>query len=788
MQKFSRLIVKGRKVILLLFLILAVYCVWGMTQVNVEYSITKYLPADTDTRLALDIMEEEFTTYGTTTLLVRNVSFATADQLHMRISEIEGVKSFSFYDTDEYYRESTALFSVTFTGDGNDAESLAANERMMHILEDYDILVVSSIGDNYADELQSDVNFVLVLAVAIIIGVLLITSESFAEVPVFLLTFAMAALLNMGTNHWFGSISFISNSVCVILQLALAIDYAIILCTRFAEEKKTAENAESAMISALGKVFPEICSSSLTTVAGLLALATMSLRLGADLGFVLAKSILCSMCSVFFFMPCVTLAFSKAIDKTAHKSFIPSVAAIGKCNIRLRYVLLALFVLVGGAGVAFSLQTDYVYSTSSIDTARPSASMLASEEKARLFGESNMLVVLVPAGDFATERQVIDVVQAHEEVQSAVGLSAVEIEKNGVKCSLTEGLTYRDVSRLLGAEDALGEGVFAAYAYFSAESSGDGLQNSAVFFADKENYKVSFLELCDCAMRYDDFISAYLADDAKVLSAYETLRDTVLDAKAQLQGENYTRTIFDLRGGAETKETFALLAEMMREVKAYCHGAIFAGDSVSAYDLDASFSTDNLKVSLLTAAFVFLILLFTFRSLGLPLLLTLTIQCAIFVNFAYYAITGTNVFFFVYLIVSAIQMGATIDYAIVLTHRFEQLKLQTDKRSAVIGAVDGVFPTIATSGTILAVASFLIGSVVGDPLIGTMGMCLGRGVLISIAAVLFVLPALLYIFDTPISKTRFRERKSPTMVQNLRAKIRKGKNKEKNDADENAEN
>jgi len=200
------------------------------------------------------------------------------------------------------------------------------------------------------------------------------------------------------------------------------------------------------------------------------------------------------------------------------------------------------------------------------------------------------------------------------------------------------------------------------------------------------------------------------------------------------------------------------LEELLREVKSYCPQAVFAGDSMSSYDLDQSFSTDNLKVSILTALFVFVILIFTLRSWGLPIPLTLAIQGAIFVNFSYYAFASTNLFFFCYLIVSAIQMGATIDYAIVLTGRYVDLRQTQDKRTATINALNQAFPTILTSGSILTSAGFLIGFVVGDPLIATMGLCLGRGVVVSILSVLFVLPALLYIFDKPLLKTRFKER------------------------------
>ena len=197
---------------------------------------------------------------------------------------------------------------------------------------------------------------------------------------------------------------------------------------------------------------------------------------------------------------------------------------------------------------------------------------------------------------------------------------------------------------------------------------------------------------------------------------------------------------------------------------------------MSSYDLNESFVSDNLKVSILTVAFVFIILMITFRSWGMPIPLALTIQGAIFINFSYYGIVGSNQFFFVYLIISAIQMGATIDYAIVITNRFVELKGVRGKKEALVTAVSDAFPTVLTSGLIMSSAGFLIGEMVTEPMISTMGSCLGRGVIVSIAAVMLVLPALLYIFDTPISKTAFKRReiKIPGFVSRL-TKLTKNK-------------
>lgn len=758
MKSIARFIVNKKNYILILFIALIAFCVWGMGRVEIEYSITSYLPPATDTKRAIDIMDEEFVTFGSATLMVRNITYDEAKALHDDIEELEGVKSFTFNNTEDYYVQSCALFSVTFEGGEDDPVSVAAYDRMLELLEGRDVLVSSPLVDTYAEDLQKDVMFVLIVAVIIIVAVLAFTSKSIAEIPVFLLTFGVAALLNMGTNFFLGTISFISNSVCVVLQLALAIDYSIILCHRFAEEKANFTSAKEAMAAALSKAIPEIASSSLTTIAGLLALTTMALRLGADLGIVLAKSIVCSMLSVFLFMPCVTVIFSKAIDKTTHRSLVPKISFIGKFNVKARYVIPAVFLALAIVGGYFSFQTEYVYTSKSIDTPRPSETQAAAIAIDEVFGYRSALAVLVPYGDYSLEKRVIDTVSAHGEVREAVGISNVEITANGQTHTLTEGLTYRQFASFLGADAGIATGIYRAYAYFSADDSHDGLSEMGVFEANREIYTVSLLELLDCAFDHDDFISAYLYDNGDLLDTYENLRDTVRDAEDQLIGTNYTRAVFVLDCKGEGRETFELVKALLDEVKEFCPEAIFAGDVTSAYDLNESFSTDNLKISLLTVLFVFVILMFTFRSWGLPVPLAIAIQGAIFINFATYALSGTNLFFFVYLIVSAIQMGATIDYAIVFTNRYQELKQSMDKRQAAVEALNLTFPTILTSGTILAVAGFLIGGIVGDPLIATLGACLGRGVLISIACVMFVLPTLLLTCDKLLDKTKFKPR------------------------------
>lgn len=760
MKKFATFIVNHTGWILLLFAALIVYSVWGMSKREIEYSITAYLPETTDTRIAIDIMDEEFTTHGSATLMVRNISYTKALALHDEIENLEGVKEFTFKNTEDYYKNSCALFNISYDGSDDDPVSVAAYEKTLELLKDYDCLVSVSLLDTYADDLQNDVNFVLILAVAIIVVVLIFTSESFAEVPVFLITFAVAAILNMGTNYLLGKISFISNSVCVVLQLALAIDYAIILSHRFTEEKEAnGGNTKEALIDALAKALPEISGSSLTTISGLIALTTMALRLGADLGIVLAKSILCSMLSVFFFMPAILMLFSKAIDKTKHKSFVPSIRPIVKGTVKLRYVIPAIFLVVVTICTYFSFQVDYVYSSNSIDTDRPTSSMIAKREIEEIFGYSNTFVILMPVDNVDNQLAVLNMVEEHEEISSALGIANVELTLNKEKVYLAEKINYKRFSDLIGVDESVAGSVFENYAFFSKDTTKDGMEEVGIYLANKEIYTASLLDLCDCAFAHNDFIYALLYETPDALENYEDLRDTVQDAEAQLIGTNYSRLVFNLDMPSESKETFAFIELLLDEVKSAYPDAIFAGDSMSSYDLNQSFSTDNIKVSVLTIVFVFLILMISFRSWGLPIPLVIAIQGAIFINFSYYVFASLNVFFFVYLIVSAIQMGATIDYAIVTTTRYQFFKQTMNKKDAMVEAVNGAFPTIVTSGLIMIAASFLIGFVVGDPLIATLGLCLGRGVIISIICVMFVLPAFLIILDKPLSFTFFPEKK-----------------------------
>ena len=328
MQKVAAVIVDRKTFFFLLFAVLAVFCVFSRNWVNVNDDITSYLAKDTETRRGLDIMESELTTFATAEVMVSSITYETAERLLPQIEVIDGVHSVEFDATQEHYKNASALFTVTFDGDTTSPVSEGAMDEIKALLADYDTYVSSDVGSPLEQTIKSEMVVVLGIAIFIIVAVLLFTSNTYMEIPVLLVTFGAAALLNMGTNYWFGTISYVTDSIAVVLQLALAIDYAIILCHRYTEEREHAQ-ARDAAVAALSKAIPEISASSLTTISGLAALALMHFRLGYDMGIELIKAIIMSMLSVFLLMPGLLVLFSKAIDKTHHRSFVPKISLWG---------------------------------------------------------------------------------------------------------------------------------------------------------------------------------------------------------------------------------------------------------------------------------------------------------------------------------------------------------------------------------------------------------------------------------------------------------------------------
>ena len=736
-------IVNKRKAIEILFVLAIIYSVLCINKVQVNQDITSYLPADSETRQGLSIMDEQFMTYGSAKVMLANVTFNQADSLVDSLENVDGVKEVAFDDSSDHFKGTNALFDITFSGTSDEQVSKDALNSVKDILADYDVYVSTEVGseESSAESLAKDMNIILVLAVVVIVAVLLLSTKAYLQIPVLLITFGVAAILNMGTNYWFGTISSITNSIAVVLQLALAIDYAIILCDRFMEEHETLD-AEEAVKVALSKAIPEISSSSLTTISGMVAMMFMQFRLGYDMGIILVKAIILSLISVFFLMPGVLLIFAKGIDKTHHKCYVPKITIVGKFANKTKYIIPPLFIICLVFAFMKSNNCQYIYDTSSIVSAKKSESKIAQETIEETFGASNQLVVMVPKGDYESEHKVVKKLQNLDYVTSALALSNVSINDEYV---LTDKLSPRQFSELVGIDREVVEVLYMAYAY-NQEQYGPVVTGI-------DDYDVPIIDMF--LFLYDQYKEGYVTLDSNLDEKLTTLYDTLHDAQLQLQGSDYSRLVLNISLPVEGQETYDALEEIRGIAAQYYSkdSVILVGNSTSDHDLESSFASDNIIISVLTALFVMIILFFTFQSAGLPVLLVLTIQGSIWINFAVPSIEGQTVFFIAYLIVSAIQMGATIDYAIVISNRYLQLKQQMPLKEAITETLNQSFPTIFTSGSILTCAGFLIGEIASDATVASIGVALGRGTLISIILVLFVLPQILLMGDIMIEKT-----------------------------------
>ncbi|MGM9601308.1 MAG: RND family transporter [Faecousia sp.] len=742
MMKLAAWIVDKRNLIFLVLIIGIIFSVFSSGWIEVENNLQEFLPDDSETRQGLDVMEQQFTTYGTAQVMVANVSLDDARALYEELCDMEGVQSIAF-DEDESYNRVSALYTVTFDYPETDDRCLESLDSIKEHLEGYDYYVSTALGNSIAEIIDSEVSVIMVLVAVIVVVVLLFTSQTYGEIPVLLLTFVSAMILNQGTQFLLGKISFVSNSVTSILQLALSLDYAVILCNRFREERENLPLRE-AVVVALSKGIPEISASSLTTIGGLFAMVFMQFKIGPDMAICLIKAVLFALLSVFFIMPGLLMLFGPLMDKTRHKSFVPHIPFVGKFAYATRFIIPPIFILVMLLGLHFSNACPYVYGYGEIETPKLNDIQEAENMITDQFGATNFVALVYPKDDYAVEAKLLAELDEYEEIDYSMGLSNIEAMDGYM---LADKLTPRQFAELAGVDYELAQVIYAAY----------GTQNKEYgeVIGSLSTYSVPLIDMmlfvCD---QLDQGLVSLEADQMEMLDAAKTQMEA---AKAQLQGEDYNRVLVYLNlpeGGDETYDFLDTIRSIAR--KYYPDGNIYVvGDSSVEQDFKLSFATDNLVITIVSILIVLVVLLFTFKSAAMPVLLILVIQGAIWINFAIPALRDKPLFFMSYLVVSAIQMGANIDYAIVIASRYQELKNEMDHKEAIIETMNFAFHTIITSGTILAVAGTLIGRMTSEAAIVGIGQSIGRGTIISIILVMFVLPQILLLGGDIVDKSSF---------------------------------
>lgn len=760
LKKIPEGIVKLKWVFLVLFVALSIFGAVMIPHTKINYDLTGYLPANCDSSTALELLKKEFDDKGMAYVMVKDVTPEKAGEIKTRLEKVEGVATVTYVESMNY-KNNSALYTVTLKDYDSTAGAFDAVKDVIDALSDEKAYLSGQSAFSYYTKLETEQS-IMKLGIAIVVIILLVmlfTSKTYFELIVLILVFGAAMAINMGTNFLFvNGISYIANLVALVLQLALSLDYSIILLHRYMEERDNGEDAKTATVTALTKGLPEILSSSLTTVAGLAALMLMTLSIGAEIGLSLAKGIVVSMATVIFFMPALLVIFDKPIQKTRHKSFVPNVTKPARAIVKARKVIVPAFLLIAIlAGVAQGFNKySFNYNSGSLIVAPKKV----IEETG--FGTLNSLVVVVPKGDAEKERQLVKYVESFDLIDKSqtTALSTINVYSfidadSSETLYLTDEVSKKDIGDLIDKipSDAgvspliikpIIEGWFDDYV---KKYLPEGTKPSKA--------KVRLIDLLDFAVREKfDAISRFIGDDPEKLAYLEQVKQ-ISFAKANLESENYSRITFNINGGVEDDDVFELVKTLKTGVSDFYEERYITGESVVCYEMSEYFMKDNLMVCLFTDLFILVILLITFRNISLPIILILAIQGGIFINFAIPFLSKTSISFIGYLIISAIQMGATIDYAIVLTNRYRGIRKDfTDRYDAMAAATNAVFPTILTSGVILTATGFVM-SMLSSGVVAQLGLLLGVGTLTSIIIVLFVLPSLLLVTEKVVDKTDF---------------------------------
>ena len=685
MRRTAKFIVKHYRPIFVVFLVAVLVCGFLSSQVKTNYSLAKYLPEEAPSSKALDVMDEEFhESIPNLRMVMEDVSLAQVSDLKSELGQFREVSRIMWLDTyvsidqpltmvdpallDQYFqvnldgKKGTALLQVTVESD-NAKESLGrikdlAAQKGIQAYYDGD-LVDQTMSQ---EATSSEVLLITSLMVPLGILILLFSTRSWLDPFFLLLTIGVAIILNMGTNIFFGEISFITMAVTAILQLAVSLDYVLFLLHAWARNKEEGMDPKEALVEAICESSSSIVSSALTTVFGFLVLIFMRYRLGMDLGLVLAKGVAFSLFCVIFFLPTLLILFGKWEEKLSHRSFLPTFKGLSRFVYSKRAILILLVILVPIAFQA-SRSNNFTYGMGEF----PENSQIQKDAEFinSKFKTNTQIVLLVPKGDMGVERSLV---------------------------SELEDLPM--VTSILSYTETVGEGI-------PVQVVGEG-------------------------------------------------------ATEELMSENYSRIIVNTTSPKEGEEAFGLVDQVRKLAHDYYGDeAHIMGYSVNLKDMKDIIQEDNRLVNLLAILSIALVIAINFKSISLPVLLVLTIELSIWINLSFPYFTNTKLTFIGYLIISSIQLGATVDYAILYTNHYLKCRESMAKDQAIIQSGMLTYGSIIPPAFILSLAGFLLYKFSSLKVVSEIGTVLGRGAILSLIMVTFLLPVLLYFCDRLVEKTTY---------------------------------
>ncbi|MBE5787028.1 MAG: hypothetical protein E7324_05755 [Clostridiales bacterium] len=708
-QKLAASIVKFHKPIMILMLLMALLLTPLILKTNINYDLTAYLDEHSMTRRALTVMQEEFGNAQQLRIMIRQDAEAMPALL-AQINDLPQVL-LAAHDpqTDIQPSQDQPWRLITLTL--QDEEGLLPALEAMLAPYEYRIDGAEAENQDIQKRLGAEIPLVMGIALAVIILVLLITSHAWIEPALILALLLVSILINMGTNFLFDSVSFITFAVCAILQMALSIDYGIMLLHSYNAQTDQGMDPRQAMTAALAQTFMPILSSAGTTIAGLLSLSFMSFTIGRDIGMVLSKGILISMLTVFLLLPALILLLHRPLQRTRHRPLQLQGKRLSQGVYRSRKWIALGLTLIVAAGCLLQTQNAYFFTDPGQDTA-------ADDTVKGVFGSFDPLVLMVPLGetdaDYDLQRSLCTEIDGIQ-IEGEKGVLQINAMVTTGAAAL-EYYTPRTVAEMTGMNEAL------VQLFFRTQGWGE-------------------------SARADQLLKAAGA----LAGGNETIRElqnTLALAQQAFHGKHYARILLIPAFSAGDVRTRPLIDGILAAAeKAYGQDFYLTGMAMSGYDIGNAFEGDLLKINGITLLAILLIVALSFRSLKISALLVFVIEGAIWITMGISRLMGQSIFFISYLICLSIQMGATIDYAILLTNHYRRERKALDPRDALTAALEKALPTLLTSGVIMSVAGFLIGQLCSILYISSIGALLARGTVISLLLILTLLPALLLLLD-----------------------------------------
>ena len=689
MHDFADKIFRGalnhRRVVIVIAALLFIVSVLCIPSVKINYQFSDYLPESSESTVSLRVMEEAFNSpTPNSNIMVEGLSLTQASELATHMETIEGVEEVMWlgttcdisqpletYDPDvvsAYKKGDSYLYQVAL----DTSVATQSMDLIREVANEVGATDVSMSGEAINSAVAQgssdfEIQLILVMAVIVILGLLLITSEAWFEPVLFLSVIGISIVYNLGTNIIFGEISFITQMCAAVLQLAVSMDYGIVMLHAFRGFKAQGLTSYDAAVAAMHKAAAVIASSAATTFFGFLSLCVMAFLIGADMGVVLAKGIVFSFLCVLFLLPILVLSSEKLLKKTAHKKFLPSFDKFAVWCMRIAVPFTVIIALITVPAYLGQKQPNFVYGASGF--VEPGTELYEETNAINdTFGAQEQWVMLVPEGDWSRELQMV------KRIEDLEGVSAVTSYVTAVSANIpTDMVPSEDLSQLVSG--------------------------------------------------------------------------------------GYSRIVVSTSVEGESEEAFSLV-QALRDIgdEFYPEENYLVGSAVTSYDMSLIVNDDSLRIFIASVVAIGLALLLMFRSLSIPLMLLLTIEISIWINLAIPYFTGESIQYIGYLIISAIMLGATVDYTIILSRAYLDRRVEMEKRPAMLSAISYSAITILTSATILTVCGAFIGIISSNGVIAGLGTLIGRGAFIAALNTFLLLPILFMVLDKVVEKTTWKAR------------------------------